>query len=336
MSSATQGPGLCRRMMPRGAASPHRLHTIARAAGPTARRQSAVAHAARRGFSLLEMLIAISLISVLSVFAAPLLRLPLSAWVDASQRAELQQNAQQVNSALAQDLQSALPGSVRVRTVGGRSLIEMLQVRAHGRHRAGSGGASAGCASCGGAGAADELDTSCADSCFGTLGALEGDAPVPGQDWLVVAAPGTNPYLGGNLAVAGGNKTRLVSVAAAPEGAVLRFNAHRFSALAPTRRFHLVAAPITWDCNPGTRTLSRIVGYPIAAAQPVAAAAFAGASSNVVLANAVNACTLQTTPGSGATQATVLVRVQLQRAGTAGLPAERFEMAAQFALPAAP
>jgi MSHA biogenesis protein MshO len=294
------------------------------------------AGAAQRGFSLLEMVIAISLISVLSVFAAPLLRLPLSAWVDASQRAELQQNAQQVNGVLAQDLQSALPGSVRVRSVGGRGWIEMLQVRAYGRHRAGNGGASAGCPSCGGTAAADELDTSCADTCFGTLGALEGDAPVPGQDWLVVAAPGTDPYLGGNVAVAGGNKTRLVSVAAAPEGAVLRFNAHRFSALAPSRRFHLVAAPITWDCNPSTRTLSRIVGYPISAVQPLAAAAFAGASSNVVLANTVSACTLQTTPGGGATQATVLARVQFERAGTAGLPAERFEMAAQFALPTGP
>jgi MSHA biogenesis protein MshO len=282
------------------------------------------------------MVIAISLIGVLSVFAAPLLRVPLTAWVDASQRAELQQNAQQVQSALAQDLQRALPGSVRLRTVGGRSLLEMLQVRTEGRHRAGSGGAGAGCTACGGSAGVDELDTSCADACFATLGALDGDAPVPGQDWLVVAAPGTNPYLGGNVAVAGGNKTRLVSVAAAPEGQVLRFNAHRFSALAPNRRFHLVAAPITWDCNPGTRTLSRITGYPIAAVQPVAAAAFAGASSNVVLANAVSACTLQTTPGSGATQATVLARVQFERAGTAGLPAERFEMAAQFALPAGP
>jgi MSHA biogenesis protein MshO len=316
----------------RGSArSPLRSAMQRRATRPAARRPLA----ARRGFSLLEMVIAISLISVLSVFAAPLLRLPLSAWVDASQRAELQQSAEQINSALAQDLQTALPGSVRVRTVGGRQLLELLQVRASGRHRAGPGGAAAGCPSCGGAGA-DELDTTCADSCLATLGPLEGEAPVPGQDWLVVAAPGTNPYLGGNLAVAGGNKTRLVSVAAGPEGAVLRWSPHRFSALAPTRRFHLVAAAITWDCNPATRTLSRITGYPIAAAQPAAAAAFAGASSNVVLANTVSACTLQTTAGSAATQATVLARVQLERAGAAGLPAERFEMVAQHALPVGP
>ncbi len=313
------------------------MHTRVRlrrtAEGPTGpARQPAV----RRGFSLLEMVIAISLIGVLSVFAAPLLRLPLSAWVDASQRADLQQAAEQANSSLAQDLQSALPGSVRVRTVGGRALLEMLQVRAHGRHRAGSGGASAGCPSCGGSAGADELDTSCADSCMATLGPLEGDAPVPGQDWLVVAAPGTNAYAGGNVAVAGGNKTRLLALAAAPEGAVLRFNAHRFSALASNRRFHLVAAPITWDCNPATRTLSRVTGYPIAAVQPAAAAAFAGASSNVVVANDVSACTLQTTPGSGATAATVLARVQFQRAGAAGLPTERFEMVAQVALPVGP
>ncbi len=291
---------------------------------------------AQRGISLLEMVIAISLISVLSVFAAPLLRLPLSAWVDASQRADLQQSAEQVNSSLAQDLQRALPGSVRLRSVGSRVLLEMLEVRAQGRHRAGSGGAGAGCPACGGPAGADELDTGCADTCMATLGPLAGDAPAPGQDWLVVAAPGTNPYLGGNLAVAGGNKTRLVSVAAAPEGVVLRFNAHRFSALAPNKGFHLVSAPITWDCNPGTRTLSRITGYPVTAVQPVAAAAFAGASSNVVVANDVSACTWQTTPGSAATQATVLARVRLERAGAPGLPAERFELVSQHALPVGP
>ncbi len=315
---------------------PARRSTLA--AAPSASRPAAQRStgqgAVRRGFSLLEMLIAISLISVLSVFAAPLLRLPLSAWVDAAQRADLQQSAEQANITLAQDLQRALPGSVRVFSAGGRSVLEMLEVRASARHRAGSGGASAGCASCGGSASPDELDTGCADSCVATLGPLEGDAPVPGQDWLVVAAPGTNPYLGGNVAVAGGNKTRLVSVATAPEGAVLRFAAHRFSTLAPNRRVHLVAAPITWDCNPTTGTLSRITGYPISAAQPVVAAAFASASSNVVLANNVTACTLQTSPGSGAGQATVLARVQFERGRNGGLPAERFEMAAQFALPA--
>jgi MSHA biogenesis protein MshO len=293
----------------------------------------------RRGFSLVEMVIAIALIGVMAVMAAPLVRLPLAAWWDASRRADLVQAAQAAHAQLALDLQRALPGSVRLRTVGARVLVELLEVRAAGRYRSGLGGAGVCPVACAAPALRDALQPGCADGCFTSLGALQadaGNAPVPGGDWLVVlAGPASDPYLGGNVAVPGGVKSPLVDVTAVAEGLRVRFNAHSFAAGSPQQRFYLVAGAVTWDCNPGTGTLRRLAGYPIAAVQPVNPAA---ATSNALVADGISACQWQLQPGGGTSgggvsSGTLLARFQLQRAAPGGAEVERLEHQAQFALP---
>ncbi|MBL8323642.1 MAG: prepilin-type N-terminal cleavage/methylation domain-containing protein [Rubrivivax sp.] len=284
----------------------------------------------QRGFSLIEMVISIALVGVIAVMATPLMRLPLAAWADASRRADLVQAAQAANAQLAQDLQRALPGSVRLRTLGPRVLVEMLDVRAQGRYRGGSGGAGVCPVACAAPASRDALLPGCADGCFTSLGALEGDPPVPALDWLVVlAAPASDPYLGGNVAVPGGVKSRLIDVVAAPEGQRVRFAAHNFAAGSPQRRFYLVAGPVTWDCDPVAGTLRRIAGYPIAAVQPINPV---GATSNAVVADGITACQWQLQPAAGALGGTLLARLQLQRAAAGGAEVERLEHQAQFAL----
>ncbi|MCW5632054.1 MAG: type II secretion system protein [Rubrivivax sp.] len=288
---------------------------------------------ARRGFSLVEMVLCIALIGTLAVVAAPLLRLPLAAWVDASRRAELLQSADAVNTRLAQDLQRALPGSVRLRTVGARVWLEMLEVRAEGRYRSGAGGGGVCPVACAAPASRDALQTGCTDTCFTSLGALEGDAPMA-ADWVVVmGAAGANPYLGGNVAVPGGVKTRLVDATAAPEGRRVRHAAHNFLVGSPTARFYVVSAPISWECDPGagtgTGTLRRVAGYAVAAVQPTA---FAGATSNVLVHDGVAACRIVLAPGNSGS-ATVQLRLQLQRSSPGGLEVERFDLTAQYAVP---
>ncbi len=284
-----------------------------------------------RGFSLVEMIISIALIGTLAVLATPLLRLPITAWSEASVRADLVQAAQAAEGLLAQDLQAALPGSVRVQQVGARVLVEMLEVRAQGRHRfIGPGAGACVPAGCGG----DALQAACADTCFTSLGPLEGNAPVGGADWVVVlgAPPTGNAYFGGNVAVPGGFKTRLVDAVPAAEGQRVRHAAFSFGTLSAERRFYIVAQPITWDCNPGTGKLTRVAGYPIAAVQPLV---FFGASSNVVVATGLAGCTLRFVAGTGTSSGTLLANVQLQRSGPGGQGVERFEMVSQFMLPQA-
>jgi MSHA biogenesis protein MshO len=200
-----------------------------------------------------------------------------------------------VQGKLSDDFRRALPNSVRIHQVGARVLVETLEVRASGRHRAGpSGGAQVCPAACGAPAARDQLEAACSETCFTSIGALEGDAPLPG-DWLVVnplgpGVAGGDPYFGGNAAAGGGIKTRLTELAAAPDGQRLRIAAHTFPALSTSRRFYLVATPVTWDCDPGTQRLTRRWGYPIAAVQPVA---FGAGVASSPLALGVAACSVR-------------------------------------------
>jgi len=102
--------------------------------------------------------------------------------------------------------------------------------------------------------------------------------------------PAGDPYFGGNVAVANGIKTRLTAIAAAPDGNRLNIAAHTFPALSASRRFYVVATPVTWDCDPGTQRLTRRWNYPIAVAQP---AAFGAGASAAPMATQVGACAIR-------------------------------------------
>ena len=337
-----------RRQRPRAGAA-HRRHRALPRPGQPERRGGAIAPRAERamrsvrpvrGFTLIEMIISIVLISLLALVAAPMLRLPLSAWLDATRRAELTQALDTVHSKLADDLKRALPNSVRVRTVGARVFLETLELRAWGRHRAGASGAGQVCpAVCSAAGLEDLLEAGCNETCFTSLGPLEGDAPVGGADWVVVnplgpGVPAGDPYFGGNVAVAGGIKSRLTDVVAAPDGNRLRIGAHNFPALASNRHFYVVATPVTWDCNPATGQLVRRWGYPVSAVQPVA---FGVATPSAPLATSVGACSIRYQAAGGLGRGGIVqmtVRLRMLAADTQ--IAETVDLVASLPVSAAP
>lgn len=292
------------------------------------------------GFTLVEMIVSMVLIAILAVAAAPMLRLPLGSWLDATRRSELTQSIDTMHSKLADDLGRALPNSVRVRQVGTRVLLETLELRGWGRHRAGPSAAAQVCpAICAGAGTEDALEASCPETCFTSIGRLEGDAPVGGTDWVVVnplspVGPLGNPYFGGNVAVAGGIKTRLTDVVPAPEGNRLRIANHSFPSLGASRRFYLVATPVTWDCNPVTRRLTRRWGYPISAVQPVG---FAAAVPNAPLATNVNQCEIRYQPaGSQGRGGIVHVRIRLSTVAIDTQAPEIADLVASFTVSEGP
>lgn len=276
-----------------------------------------------RGFTLIEMVIAITLIGLLSVAAAPMLRLPMTAWMDASRRATATNAIDAADARLRDDLQRALPGSVRIRNVGARVLLETLELRSWGRHRVGAGGPAFCPAACGGP--SDAIEPACAvERCFTSIGPLLGAAPAIG-DWVVVnprapnaGANAGDAYFGGAVEVNGGIKTRVTATGAAGAGLRLNVNALRFPNPAPDRRFYVVVTPVTWDCDPATQTLTRRWGYPIAQVQPVAF----GAGSNAVLATRITACNIAYAAASPANPrgGQVQVRVQMTALDNIGVP----------------
>ena len=254
-----------------------------------------------RGFTLVEMVVAIVLLGILSMVMVPLLQLPMSAHLSATRRAALASELDVTVARLRADLAQALPNSVRVRQVGARHFVEYLEVRASGRLRAAASGGAQNCpATCSAPGANDVLEFACNESCFTTLGPLDGGAPVAASDWVVVnpLGPGIangDPYFGGSAMPVGGIKSRLQSIAGVGTDQRLTMTPHSFVLAPANRRFYVVATPVSYECNPATQRLTRYWGYAVAAAQP---AAF-GAANSAPLATGITACSFAYTATGG-------------------------------------
>lgn len=254
-----------------------------------------------RGFTLVEMVVAIVLLGILSMVMVPLLQLPMAAHLSATRRAALASELDVTVSRLRADLAQALPNSVRVRQVGARHFVEYLEVRASGRYRSASAPGAQSCpATCSAPGANDVLEFACVESCFTTLGPLDGGAPVAGTDWVVVnpLGPGVangDPYFGGSAMPVGGIKSRLQTIAPAGTNQRLTMTPHGFALAPANRRFYLIATPVSYECNPATQRLTRYWGYAVAAAQPVAF----GAAQSAPLATRITACSFAYTATGG-------------------------------------
>lgn len=260
------------------------------------------------GLTLIELVVAIVIAGVIGAVLATYLTVPIRASADIALRAELGDSADTALRRFERDLNRALPNSVRVLNVGSTWYVEYLEVRTGGRYRAEASGAATDANACpdtNGDGLADEdvltfgvgvLGPGVSDTCFRTLGALPDLAAIDvARDWLVVYNLGggfadADAYL--NDAATGGNKARILAVAAAADAEnrlTLASNPAipSFVLSSPGSRFHVVTGPVTYECSPATGRLLRHSGYPIRFAQPTA---FAGATSAVV-ADRVSACT---------------------------------------------
>ena len=251
------------------------------------------------GFTLVEMVAVIAIISILATGAAVFLRLPLLAYQDAQRRASITEAADTAFALLKRDLQTALPNSVRVTSVGAVFYLEFLETRTGGRYRGDSPtpAAAAGANTCpdtNADGLADEgvLQFGVGDTCFTTLGAVPRlNTIVANSDFVVVynlgpGYPFADAYASGPAT--GDNKSRIAAVAAGAGGEnVFAFQAHTFTLDSPGRRFQVIAGPVSYECDPVMGTIRRFEGYPIAAAQPAPPA-----GSSALVARGLSGCSI--------------------------------------------
>jgi MSHA biogenesis protein MshO len=249
------------------------------------------------GFTLVEMIVAITLTAILSGIVVLFIQVPLQGFFDVSRRAELTDAADLAVRRITREVQGALPNSVRITVAGGVTYLEFLAVRTGGRYREQPAGTCPG-------GNSDELAINLPDTCFRTLGDLAeiGDI-VAGSDSLVIYNLGTG-YAGADAYV-GGNR---VLVASATDGAgaeTFTFASKTFPLASPSRRFFVVSGPVTYECNPTSGELRRHWGYAITAGQLTPPA---GASA--LLANGVTGCVI-TYEASAATTRSAAVAINL-------------------------
>lgn len=255
----------------------------------------------QRAFTLVEMIAVMTVIGIIAAGVAVFLRLPLQAYQDTQRRASITDAADTAFARLKRDLQTALPNSVRVTSVGAVFYLEFLQMRTGGRYRAEdpvpatASGANT-CADVNGNAVADEnvLQFGVADTCFTTLGTMPDlNTIVANSDFVVVynlgrGFPNADAYENGNVTAIGGNKSLVTSVAAGAGGQnVLSFQSNAFTLDSPGRRFQIIAGPVSYVCDPGVGSLRRISGYAISSAQPTPPA-----GTSALLARGITGCTL--------------------------------------------
>lgn len=247
-----------------------------------------------RGFTLVEMIIAITLLGILATVAVPLLQMPMTAYAESSARARVTADMDWVQTKLGSDLATALPNSLRVRQVGTRYFIEFLQMHGHGRYRTGDSGVGQTCtntsATCNvtqGDAFAFGPAATCPEACFFSLGRITqvgNIPPIPGSD-LIVVNPGSAAGMSGDPyandvppAVQSIRSLMLGNVYnVAQRGHQITMTPHAFPALPPpvpvestrANRFYIIASsPVTYTCDTTTGTLTRYWNYNIAPAQP--------------------------------------------------------------------
>src|SRR5262245_14624202 len=88
-----------------------------------------------RGFTLVELVVAMTLSIVVVAFMTMFISTPVTAYHQQAQRADLVDSADSVLRFMARDVRAALPNSVRLRTNGTIVAIEMMNTIDGGRYR---------------------------------------------------------------------------------------------------------------------------------------------------------------------------------------------------------
>lgn len=216
-----------------------------------------------RGFTLVELVIVITLMSAVGVLVARLMTQPFDQYAAASRRAELTSLANAAVSRMVIDLQNAVPNSVRVlNSSADVTILELLLAADGGRYRDTESTQAD----------ATSLAPGIDDASFNVLGGLSSLTSIPANARVVV-----NPYSTSLLySAASGTDvigiitptTTVVSMTSpsASEDQITLSTAFKFDpfdAGSPRKRMYITTTPVTYRCSEVSGELRRYTNYSV-------------------------------------------------------------------------
>lgn len=278
-----------------------------------------------RGVTLVELVVVITITSIVAGMVAVFVLRPVQGYVDLSRRASLVDSAESALRRMARDIRIALPNSVRVTSDPGGIpgfALELLPIVDGARYATAEASA---CENLTG------FDPAAADAEFDILGTFSSLAPGAYPNHRLVinnrgagtthdayadAVSATAPLV---ITPAGTTITvALNPVGACPSNSkhhVTLSPAHQFRVESPRDRLFVITTPVTYLCNStaGVRTLKRYSGYAIQSAQPATEAAIGVAGA--LVADRLSACSVDTDTTSVQDRGLVTITLTLEEQG---------------------
>lgn len=257
-----------------------------------------------RGFTLIELIIVITIAGIVAVLAATMLGNQMLGFVDLTRRAKLVDQAHTAVIQMARDIRHALPNSLRTTSSAGSSYLEFVPIKDAGRYRAVAGASAL---------ESDILDFSAPDTSFQVIGRLPS---VSVNDRLVIYNIGQ--VNAGGVPVRGANVYADVAVGAPtaiPEpgshvvtdaglslsGDIMTITSgHQFSFQSSRKRFYVINQAQSFICDMANQRIVRYQGYDLQSNQPsnLLAPPLSGASSQSILIENVTECAFEYAPGN--------------------------------------
>ncbi len=247
------------------------------------------------GFTLIELIITMSITTIVVAFAALFINGPVKGFTDQVRRAELVDSAESSLRRMGRDIRRALPNSVRVRDVGSITALELLNAVEGIRYRAGPppGNADAW------------LNMAAADGAFNSIGQFDAiTKPFSSATHYLsvynVGVAGANAYELLNVITPPGTEIE-IEVNAAGEDRVTMTPSCQFAYPSPRQRVYLIDTPVSYLCDTATGTLTRYAGYTITSDQAdrdTAVELLAAGGTAALMSDNMSACTFTFTPGT--------------------------------------
>ncbi len=250
----------------------------------------------QKGFTLVELVITITLTTIVVSFMSMFISGPVRAYNDQGRRAELVDLAENSLRRITRDIHRALPNSVRLNVSGSTVALELLNTvdGARYRDRPPPGDPS------------KRLQFSSADDAFNSVGSFRNiTKPFSSNGHYLsiynVGVPGANAYELANVITPPGTQIDIDADAIPGEDNVRLTPAFKFAFASPGQRMFLVDGAVSYLCDTATGTLIRYSGYAMTSDQTARdsdAELLAAGADSTLITNRVSACTMGYAPGT--------------------------------------
>jgi MSHA biogenesis protein MshO len=276
------------------------------------------------GFTLIEFVITIMLTGIIFSITSVFIAYPIKAYSSIANRSAIVDSAEMSLRRMERDIRNAVPNSIRVKTSGSVTSIEMLNAVEAVRYRAdGPGNTST------------ILDFSAADTDFdilsnfqvatlgsggnyrlvvyniGATGTGGSDAPSAGMNvYATSSASGPYPAAGTQVITPAATSVTLSNVGAI--GHITLGTAFQFAFPSPQKRIYVVSGPTSYLCDTSSQTITRYSGYTINSVQPInPSASPLNTSASSLLTQHVTGCSFVYQEGSSTRNGVITISLTI-------------------------